>query len=156
VEPEDLHGIGDISGEFFIYDRDKLVISKFGEQQLVESFLNENGGIRVYRDNIRVYNYGEPGDDWLGLDLRRVNVPGRHISRNIIVGSLDLSVEDSFDLQEKTNREGFIENETYERFQQIVLSVLSIVETERQKDKERIRQITEIGKNIEEKKLKSH
>jgi hypothetical protein len=97
----DLHGIGDISGEFFIYDRDKLVISKFGEQQLVESFLNENGGIRVYRDNIRVYNYGEPGDDWLGLDLRRVNVPGRHISRNIIVGSLDLSVEDSFDLQEK-------------------------------------------------------
>ncbi|WP_367156837.1 ATP-binding protein [Acinetobacter sp. FL] len=153
VEPEDLFGIGDISGEFFIYDRDKLVISKFGEQQLVESFLNENGGIRVYRDNIRVYNYGEPGDDWLGLDLRRVNVPGRHISRNIIVGSLDLSVEDSFDLQEKTNREGFIENETYERFQQIVLSVLSIVETERQKDKERIRQVTETGKNIEEKKI---
>ncbi|MDH2481217.1 ATP-binding protein [Acinetobacter baumannii] len=153
VEPEDLRGIGDISGEFFIYDRDKLVISKFGEQQLVESFLNENGGIRVYRDNIRVYNYGEPGDDWLGLDLRRVNVPGRHISRNIIVGSLDLSVEDSFDLQEKTNREGFIENETYERFQQIVLSVLTIVETERQKDKERIRQVTETGKNIEEKKI---
>ena len=153
VEPEDLFGIGDISGEFFIYDRDKLVISKFGEHQLVESFLNENGGIRVYRDNIRVYNYGEPGDDWLGLDLRRVNVPGRHISRNIIVGSLDLSVEDSFDLQEKTNREGFIENETYERFQQIVLSVLSIVETERQKDKERIRQVTETGKNIEEKKI---
>lgn len=85
--------------------------------------------------------------------MRRVNVPGRHISRNIIVGSLDLSVEDSFDLQEKTNREGFIENETYERFQQIVLSVLTIVETERQKDKERIRQVTETGKNIEEKKI---
>ncbi|GAA5001037.1 ATP-binding protein [Acinetobacter puyangensis] len=153
VEPEDLRGIGNISGEFFIYDRDKQVISKFGEQQLVESFLNENGGIRVYRDNIRVYNYGEPGDDWLGLDLRRVNVPGRHISRNIVVGSLDLSVEDSFGLKEKTNREGFIENETYERFQQIVLSVLSIVETERQKDKERIRQVTETGKNIEERKI---
>ncbi|WP_368576304.1 ATP-binding protein [Acinetobacter baumannii] len=153
IDSEDLVGIGEIVGEFFIYDRDKLVISKFGEQQLVESFLNENGGIRVYRDNMRVYNYGEPGDDWLGLDLRRVNVPGRHISRNIIVGSLDLSIEDSDGLHEKTNREGFIENETYTRFQQIVLSVLSIIETERQKDKERIRQVTETGKNIEEKKI---
>ncbi len=150
---EDFEGIGDISGELYIYDRDKAVISKFGEQQLVESFLDENGGIRVYRDNMRVYNYGEPGDDWLGLDLRRVNVPGRHISRNIIVGSLDLNIEDSLGLQEKTNREGFIENDIYNRFQDIILSVLSVIETERQKDKERIRQVTEAGKNIEVKKI---
>lgn len=151
--PEDFKGIGEISGEFYIYDRDKKILSKFGEQQLVENFLDENGGIRVYRDNIRVYNYGEPGDDWLGLDLRRVNVPGRHISRNIIVGSIDLSVEDSYDLIEKTNREGFVENDTYHRFQNIILGILSIVETERLIDKERLRESTEEAKNIEIKKI---
>ncbi|EOR10350.1 ATP-binding protein [Acinetobacter sp. ANC 3926] len=151
--PEDFNGIGEISGEFYIYDRDRKILSKFGEQQLVENFLDENGGIRVYRDNIRVYNYGEPGDDWLGLDLRRVNVPGRHISRNIIVGSLDLNIEDSYDLIEKTNREGFVENDSYNRFQNIILAVLSIVETERLIDKERLRDATEEPKNIEVKKI---
>ena len=83
---DDFIGIGDFSGEFYLYDRDREVLSKLGDQKLIEDFLDENGGIRIYRDNIRVYNYGEPGDDWLGLDLRRVNVPGKHVSRNIIVG----------------------------------------------------------------------
>ncbi|HFG6842933.1 ATP-binding protein [Acinetobacter baumannii] len=151
--PEDFQGIGEISGEFYIYDRERKILSKFGEQQLVENFLDENGGIRVYRDNIRVYNYGEPGDDWLGLDLRRVNVPGRHISRNIIVGSLDLSIEESYDLIEKTNREGFVENDSYHRFQNIILGVLSIVETERLIDKERLRDATEEPKDLEVKKI---
>lgn len=150
---EDFKGIGDISGEFYIYDREKKILSKFGEQQLVENFLDENGGIRVYRDNIRVYNYGEPGDDWLGLDLRRVNVPGKHISRNIIVGSLDLKIEDSYDLIEKTNREGFVQNDAYSKFQDLMLGVLSIVETERLIDKERLREATEDAKNIEVKKI---
>ncbi|MDQ1209783.1 signal transduction histidine kinase [Acinetobacter baylyi] len=153
ASPEDFKGIGDISGEFYIYDREKKILSKFGEQQLVENFLDENGGIRVYRDNIRVYNYGEPGDDWLGLDLRRVNVPGKHISRNIIVGSLDLKIEDSYDLIEKTNREGFVQNEAYSKFQDLMLGVLSIVETERLIDKERLREATEDAKNIEVKKI---
>lgn len=153
ASPEDFKGIGDISGEFYIYDRDKKILSKFGEQQLVENFLDENGGIRVYRDNMRVYNYGEPGDDWLGLDLRRVNVPGKHISRNIIVGSLDLKIEDSYDLIEKTNREGFVQNEAYSKFQDLMLGVLSIVETERLIDKERLREATEEAKNIEVKKI---
>lgn len=31
-------------------------------------WIDQNGGIRIYRDDIRIYNYGEPGDDWLGLD----------------------------------------------------------------------------------------
>jgi signal transduction histidine kinase/anti-sigma regulatory factor (Ser/Thr protein kinase) len=137
-----MRGIGPISGEFYIYDRDSEVLKHLPEVQLLKEYLDENGGIRVYRDGIRVYNYGEPGDDWLGLDLRRVNNPTRGISRNIILGAVHLSLEHSEELIEKTNREGFVENEACERLARIVLGALSAFESERHPDKERIRQVT--------------
>ncbi|MCK1513035.1 ATP-binding protein [Bradyrhizobium sp. 190] len=140
-----LKGIGPVKGQFYIFDRDRAVLNKLGDSQLIQNYLDENGGIRVYRDGIRVYNYGEPGDDWLGLDLRRVNAPTRNISRNIIVGALDLSLEDSVLLKEKTNREGFIETDAYERFKRVVLGALGLAETERKIDKDSIRQLTTKG-----------
>ncbi|MDA4854489.1 ATP-binding protein [Acinetobacter baumannii] len=140
-------GIGDISGEFYIYDRDKRILQKLGEQTLVEDFLDENGGIKVYRDNMRVYNYGEPGDDWLGLDLRRVNIPGVSVSRNIIIGTIDLNIEQSNQLIEKTNREGFVENESYYNFKRIILGALSVIETERKIDKDKIKLVLETKSN---------
>ena len=110
--------------------------------------------IRVYRDGIRVYNYGEPGDDWLGLDLRRVNTPTRRISRNIVVGAIELSLESSSDLREKTNREGFVENPAFGRLKQIVLGALTPLEVEREKDKNNIRRITSGGRDPETKRIR--
>ena len=136
-------GIGPVTGEFYVYDRDREVRRRMPQIRLLESYLDETGGIRVYRDGIRVYNYGELGDDWLGLDLRRVNVPTRRISRNIILGAIHLSLKESTDLVEKTNREGFVENEPCQQLRRIVLGLLAALETERQFDKERIRQLTE-------------
>ena len=132
-------GIGDVAGEFHVFDRDQEVRRRLAQMRLVGSFLDENGGVRVYRDGIRVYNYGEKGDDWLGLDLRRVNAPTRRLSRNIVLGSIHLSLEGSGELVEKTNREGFVENDAYERLRTIVLGALSAFEAERQIDKDRIR-----------------
>jgi signal transduction histidine kinase len=135
-------GIGSVAGEFYVFDRDREVLSHLGDSQLIKSVLDENGGVRVYRDNIRVYNYGEPGDDWLELDLARVNTPTRNISRNIIIGAVDLSLQNSTDLIEKTNREGFVENATYKNLRRIVLGGLSLLQIERKEDKEKIRALT--------------
>ena len=135
-------GIGPVNGEFYVYDRDKEVIRRSTNVQLLTSYLDETGGVRVYRDGIRVYNYGEQGDDWLGLDLRRVNVPTRRISRNIILGAVHLSLEHSSGLVEKTNREGFVENDSCSQLRRIVLGALAALEEERQIDKERIRKLT--------------
>ena len=136
-------GIGSVTGEFYVFDRDREVLRRLGSTRLMTDYLDQHGGVRVYRDGIRVYNYGEPGDDWLGLDLRRVNVPTRRISRNIILGAVHLSLEASDGLREKTNREGFIENDACARLRQIVLGALGVFEAERRIDKERIRRITE-------------
>ena len=136
-------GIGPVTGEFYVYDRDREVRRRMPHIRLIESYLDETGGVRVYRDGIRVYNYGELGDDWLGLDLRRVNVPTRRISRNIVLGAIHLSLKQSTGLVEKTNREGFVENEPCQELRRIVLGALAALETERQFDKDRIRRLTE-------------
>ena len=143
ADAETTDGIGPVSGEFYVFDRDREVMRRLGNTRLMTDYLDQNGGVRVYRDGIRVYNYGEQGDDWLGLDLRRVNVPTRRISRNIILGAVHLSLEASDGLREKTNREGFIENDACTRLRLIVLGALGALEAERRIDKDRIRRITE-------------
>ena len=147
-------GIGPVEGEFYVFDRDRAVLNRLGESRLIENYLDENGGIRIYRDGIRVYNYGEPGDDWLGLDLRRVNTPARKISRNIVVGAIELSLESSPDLKEKTNREGFVENPALGRLKRIVLGALTPLEVEREKDKDNIRKVTSGGRDPETRRIR--
>lgn len=149
-----LEGIGPIQGTFFVFDRDREVLANLGDSALVQNFLNENGGVRLYRDGIRVYTYGEPNDDWLGLDLRRVNTPTRNISRNIVVGAVDLSLDNSDGLTEKTNREGFVENGAYRRLRQIVLGAIAVLEIERKEDKDRIRSLTGKGKDPEANRIR--
>ena len=139
---ETSRGIGPVTGEFFVFDRDREVLRRLGDTRVVTKYLDEHGGVRVYRDGIRIYNYGERGDDWLGLDLRRVNKPTLRISRNIILGSVHLSLDSSLDLIEKTNREGFVENDAFQRLWQIVLGLVAALEEERQIDKDRIRRLT--------------
>ncbi len=137
-----IRGIGPITGTFYVFDRDREILSRYAQSRLIERFLDQNGGIRVYRDDIRIYNYGEPGDDWLGLDLRRVNSPSRSLSRNIVIGLVDINLKQSTGLREKTNREGFVENAPYRRLRQVILGAMSVFETERRLDKQKIRALT--------------
>lgn len=148
-----LDGVGPISGEFYAYDRSPETLARLGESQFIENFLDQNGGVRIYRDGIRVYNYGEPSDDWLGLDLRRVNSPVEGLSRNLIVGAVDLDLEHSTSLVEKTNREGFVESAGYTRLRQAVIGALAPLQTERAEDKERIRSVTGKSVTVEQRKI---
>ena len=145
LEEDGKEQLGSIMGDFYAFDRDKPVLDIMSEAKSLTDFLDENGGIRVYRDGVRVYNYGEraAGDDWLGLDQRRVNIPTRRLSNNILLGVVELSLAESGDpkygLIEKTNREGFVENDAVEKFKAIVLGALVEFENLREPDKEKIR-----------------
>lgn len=137
----DKHNIGEIEFEGYIFDRDLRVLGLIEDQKVnqIKKYLDENGGIRVYRDNLRINEYGEKSNDWLSLDLRRVNVPTKRISNNIILSVINLKREDSSSLIEKTNREGFVENEAYNDFKASILYVISLVEKLRQVDKADLR-----------------
>jgi len=145
---EDLKNIGPIRGRFYVFDREEDVVVASGISNDVLKYLDENGGVRVYRDGIRVYNYGEKDDDWLGLDPRRVNTPSKRISRNLVLGEINLELASSATLVEKTNREGFVESPTFERLRSTVLGVVSVLEGERNFDKDALRKL--MGKKRDE------
>lgn len=128
--------IGEIEFDIIIFDTDAQIFSFVNsEKTALKKYLSENGGIRVYRDGIRVYNYGERDNDWLGIDLKRVSRVGGNVSNNIVIGSVRLKRSESFGLVEKTNREGFIEDESYFNFVNAVDYALSLIVRERNQDK---------------------
>lgn len=139
---EDLDGIGVITGQFHVFNQSKKLLDTIygvGRSGAIKEYIKENCGIKVYRDNIRVYNYGEPSDDWLGLELAKVQRIGDHFSKKVTIGAVSLCLKESDDaLIEKTNREGFIENEIYWRFKEIVKAVFSFFERIADSDKQNI------------------
>jgi signal transduction histidine kinase len=136
------HKIGEITFEGYVFDLDAFVL-KLGvsDKSGFKEYLRNNGGIRVFREGLRVYDYGEPENDWLDLDHRRFQQPTKAISNNLILAAIYLNRQDSSDLLEKTNREGFVENEAYEKFKNSILHCLRLVETLREKDKRRVREV---------------
>lgn len=72
--------------------------------------LEENHGIKIYNDNIRVMPYGEVGNDWLGLDARRAKRGGGKIRNSTVIGTVDLSRSKNPQIIETTSREAITEN----------------------------------------------
>ncbi|RKS01314.1 sensor histidine kinase [Flavobacterium sp. 102] len=134
--------IGKVIFEGYVFDQDPFLL-KMGVSDKVgfKKYLKSNGGIKVFRDGLRVYDYGEPENDWLNLDYRRFQQPTKAISNNLILGAVYLDRKDSSDLTEKTNREGFVENDAYKAFRNSILHALDIVETLRLTDKKRLKEI---------------
>jgi anti-sigma regulatory factor (Ser/Thr protein kinase) len=133
--------IGPVLLEFRIYDLDSRVLEfAIKDKKGFKDFLKNSGGVRVYRDGIRVYDYGEPGNDWLNLGSR-VNEPAKRVSTNQVIGAIHLDGVTSSGLIEKTNREGFIEDAAFTMFQEVVAYALKQIVFERNIDKDRLRSI---------------
>ncbi len=134
----DLEGIGPINGRFHAFHRRDEILKASGAPQQIKKWLDNQTGVRVYRDNIRVFNYGEPGEDWLGLDARRINRPAGKLGTQSVIAQIALSLSSSFGLKEKTNREGFDDNETFQRLRRIVLSIFDRFHREHASDRAEI------------------
>lgn len=79
----------------FDFDPVTLDLSAIEDKTGIKQYLRENGGIRVYRDGMRIYDYGEVGNDWLELDRKRINAPTAKIGNKLILGAIQLSRKDS-------------------------------------------------------------
>ena len=104
-----------------------------------KQWLKRNVGVKVYRDKFRVRPYGENGDDWLHLSDRYSANPigagqrkgGYHIRQNQIVGAVEISRLNNTFLQDKSGREGLQENVVVELFKDVLLSIIGLMETDR-------------------------
>lgn len=133
-------GIGPISCQLSCFDLDPKIKPRIHDLNGLEQFLRDQGGVRVYRDGMRVYDYGEPGNDWLGLDVRRVNAPVDKLSNNLLLAEIHLDLASSPRLIEKTSREGFVENDAYRELWYAIRCALIQFEAERSRDKKDMRE----------------
>lgn len=133
--------IGDIRIKGRIFDLDNIILKvgiTSGKKEL-KDYLKYNGGIKVFRDNMRIWNYGESDNDWLELDQKRINRPSYKLSNRLVLAAVYLDGSKSFDLIEKTNREGFLENDAYKTFKDACSYALDKIEMLRNQDKEKLR-----------------
>lgn len=98
---------------------------------LLRQTLNVYCGVSVYRDGFRVYPYGEPGNDWLQLDLRSRQRPGQNFANNQIVAAIRLSRESNPDLQDRSAREGMIKNSAHQALEDWFIAVIQKLEEAR-------------------------
>lgn len=145
------YNIGRVQFDVIMYEKDSSVFSLLNvEKKGLNDYLKENSGIRVYRDNMRVFDYGEPGNDWLSIDKRRLNRSGGSISNSLLLGSVMLDRISSYGLREKTNREGFIEDEAYFAFVDAISYVMDLFIQQRNQDRMNLMSIYKTGKNVTE------
>ncbi|MEG0069772.1 MAG: sensor histidine kinase [Cetobacterium sp.] len=143
---EESEKIGDIEIEGYIFDFDSNITKYMTDKEVIKKYLSINNGIKVYRDGLRVYNYGELDDDWLELNQRRINRLSKGINKGLLLGAVSLKSDESLNLKEKSNREGFLENDAFEKLKSEILHVISLVEIYRQMD--RIRLASILGKTL--------
>jgi signal transduction histidine kinase len=88
----------------------------------VRTWLQSFGGVHVYHNGLRVAPYGNEGNDWLDMNRRRVQSPEERPGTNTSIGRVVIA--DEGELQQKTDRSGFIEDETFEEMKAFVQDAL--------------------------------
>lgn len=89
--------------------------------QEIYSKTNRIGGLYIYRDGIRVLPYGDSDVDFLHIEQRRSKSASQaFFSYRRMLGSIELTRDNNYALQEKAGREGFIENKAYKQFKSIL------------------------------------
>lgn len=115
---------GNLIIELYTFDLDSYSMRDYTiDADLVKKVLKEHSGIKVFKNDLRIYDYGSPSNDWLGLDLERIQNK-MWFSNNNSIGYIYLDAETSNSLMEKTNREGFVENEAYLSFYMVLKAIL--------------------------------
>lgn len=141
-DTDNIHDLecGPLEIELRVWDRDELgnVLQKVHSTvQDIRRDLDAMAGINIYRDNFRVLPYGEPQDDWLRLDIRRVQNPTLRLSNNQIYGIIHITADGNPKLKDQSNREGLDENQALRDLRMVLIAGLARLEQERYKSRPR-------------------
>lgn len=157
IEETDIKIDGTIStGSFLIYLHAYLRGEPLKITQLNPKDIDELSGVSVFRDGIRILPYGEKGNDWLGLDNRRIQNPGKRLGNDQIIGMVEINQNENPFLKDKTNREGLIEDKYYEKFTNLIIGTITRFEAELYEDRQLFqKKQKKVDENILKEKLKT-
>jgi len=140
VQDED-ERCGAVRVELFIFDREadamrhSLEAAGLGVLTAAKAreILNEIAGVSIFREGFRVRPYGDPENDWLTLDSRRVQDPSLRIGHNQITGYITVGSPEESNLVERSSREGFEQNKAFARLRRLIITLLAeVIEPKRQ------------------------
>lgn len=107
VSKSALKTVGPFSFELYWFNRKRFnEIDTTGLRNQIREWQKLWAGIMLFRDNYRVFPYGEESDDWLGLDRRALAASGYKLNKSQFVGRVSISRLQNPDLIDQTNREG--------------------------------------------------
>ncbi|HHQ4263739.1 TPA: hypothetical protein ACSQMV_003798, partial [Vibrio cholerae] len=140
-----LDNLGDLS--FSAYFLKKTTTSEEKEKYhyrninyaLRNKWLDLNGGVKIYRDNMRVRPYGLGSHfDWLKLDERAASSPAAPLRKgqwrvraHQLAGVANISRLSNLGILDQTNREGLIENDYLGVFKNVLVSLIKELEYHR-------------------------
>lgn len=78
------------------------------------------GSIFMYKNGFRVYPFGEPGDDQLGLDMRKNQGYKRYLGTRELFGRIEIKGEGKGFIETTSRDGGFIKTEEYEKLKELV------------------------------------
>ena len=142
---------GAFSFEFKVWNRDNDNLSNLANEtdsilSNVKKDLDDLCGISIYRDGIRVLPYGNKNNDWVRLDLRRVNNPTMRLSNNQIVGYVSIGLDTNPLLKDQSNREGIVESTAFDDLKEYIKIILNEVEQRRYNERPRENQPIEYSR----------
>lgn len=102
-------------------------------------WLNEFGGVKLFRDYFRVRPYGEVKSnsfDWLDLGKRAlqnptVTRPGYKVRPQQTYGIVNISRIHNISFEDKSSREGIQENDAFSLFKNILIEIIGVFENDR-------------------------
>lgn len=109
--------------------------AKKASKEEIKRWLQVTGGVHLYHRGLRVRPYGDPGHDWLDMNLARARSPEERPSTNNSIGRVIVDDPDNM-LLEKTDRFGFIENEAFLELRRFAKDALDWVAKSRLKTAE--------------------
>ncbi|WP_312376488.1 sensor histidine kinase [Stutzerimonas nitrititolerans] len=101
----------------------------------VRNWLKVIGGVHFYHRQFRVPPYGDPGHDWLDMNLSRARSPEERPSTNTSVGRVIVDDPEGV-LKQKTDRFGFIESDEFFEIRRFAKDALDWLARRRLRDAE--------------------
>lgn len=113
------YSFGSVKAQVFMFNQgDKIrFANRYGLR------VRDYGNIRLYRDDFRIYPYGEAQNDWLDIDRRRVQGLMRFFGTRDLIGYIQTSKKDNVDLRPLTNRQGLEETDAFQQLKKFVVEV---------------------------------
>ena len=136
----------------FILSQDNFSVRRTSVGE-VRQWLSEFGGVHFFHNGLKVQPYGGPDDDWLSMNLRRVQSPEERPGTNTSIGRIDVFDTQS-QLVEKTDRSGFIEEGPFSELRSFARDCMDWMATRRLEEAEQRRQKSRTDAPIRSSKAK--